>query len=342
VQLITRYDAAGNVIGQRDALGRWTTTEYDVLNRPITVTVNYENGDPLTVDAANQGWTDGSDTDIVTVTHYRLDGSVDRQIDNYVDGVFTATEPITDRITLYQYDALSRVVTTTLNYDLPTLGTRTDTNRSSVMAYDPITGRVLGTRDPLGRWVSQQYDLLGRITKRTQNCTGASAPASCGSQTNDANVATTTHYDALGRAFETVEALGHTSHTNFDGLGWPTVTIQNYAMGGPTTAITNVTTLMGYDGLGRTTVVTDALGYGTHNGYNGLGQTIIVTDTMNRVTHGLRRQRHAALEQAQRRPAHRLSGRWAGPGGRDDRELPGRCGRRERALRPGSDHPHGE
>jgi RHS repeat-associated protein len=285
VQLLTRYDAAGNVIGQRDALGRWTTTDYDALNRPITVTVNYENGDPLTVDLANQGWTDGSDTDIVSVTHYRPDGSVDQQIDNYVDGVFTATEPITDRITLDEYDALSRVVTTTLNYDPPTLGSRTDTNRSSVTAYDPAIGRVIGQRDALGRWVSQQYDLLGRVTTTMENCTGGSTPASCGTLTADENVPTTTHYDALGRGFERVDALDHVMYTRYDGLGRSVATIQNYiAPGTPTTAITNVTTLAAYDGLGRTTVMTDALGATTRQGYNGLSQTVIVTDSIGRVT----------------------------------------------------------
>ncbi|MCG8353695.1 MAG: hypothetical protein MI924_38515, partial [Chloroflexales bacterium] len=48
VQTLTQYDLAGNVTGQRDALGRWSVTAYDALNRPITVTLNYENGDPLT------------------------------------------------------------------------------------------------------------------------------------------------------------------------------------------------------------------------------------------------------------------------------------------------------
>ncbi|MFP4440377.1 MAG: discoidin domain-containing protein, partial [Chloroflexaceae bacterium] len=45
VQTLTQYDGAGNVTWQRDALGRWTHMEYDALNRPITVTLNYENGD---------------------------------------------------------------------------------------------------------------------------------------------------------------------------------------------------------------------------------------------------------------------------------------------------------
>jgi RHS repeat-associated protein len=291
VQLITHYDLAGNVIGQRDALGRWTTTAYDALNRPITVTVNYENGDPLTVDLANQGWTDGSDTDIVSVTRYRPDGMAERTIDNYVDGVFTATQLITDQITLFEYDALSRPITTTLNYDPPTLGTRTDTNRASVTAYDPTIGRVLGQRDPLGRWVSQQYDLLGRTTKTIQNCRNGSnvaVPTGCATFNatfSDRNVPTSMLYDALGRTTLITDALSTVTRSFYDGLGRSTKTIRNYvAPGTPTTAITNVTTLTKFDGLGRTSIITDALGYPTRQSYNGLGQTTYVTDTLGRVT----------------------------------------------------------
>lgn len=39
-----------------------------------------------------------------------------------------------------------------------------------------------------------------------------------------------------------------------------------------------------FDGLGRTTVITDVLGAATRSGYNGLDQTVVMTDTMGRVT----------------------------------------------------------
>src|SRR6185436_9321600 len=133
-------------------------------------------------------------------------------------------------------------------------------------------------------WVSQQYDLLGRVETTVQNCTGTSAPRSCGSQDADQNVPKTTHYDALERAFETVDARGHTAHTAYDGIGHSFATTQNYVSSGPTSAITNVTTLSAYDPLGRTIVMTDALGYASHMSYTGLGQTAVLTDTMGRVT----------------------------------------------------------
>jgi len=292
LQSVTQYDPQGNATWDRDALGRWTRTQYDQLNRPVTTTLNYENGDPLTVDPANQSWTDGHDTDIVQVTRYRPDTTVAQEIDNYVDGVFTASEPITDRITQYAYDAVGRVITTTLNTDPATLGARSDTNRTSAVSYDPTSGQVLGDRDALGRWTSYVYDGLGRLTTTTENCRDTSGnPMAQGCAPFDAanapdrNVSSQTRYDVLGRAFETVDPLGHVTHTTYDGLGQEVAIAYNYVPGTPATSDTNITSRASYDALGRTTVMTDAVGAPTTYGYDNLGQTVAVTDAAGRVTH---------------------------------------------------------
>ena len=62
----------GNVIWQRDPLGRITVTRYDAFNRPITVITNWENGNPLTINSANTGWARLTDTDQMQVTQYRF------------------------------------------------------------------------------------------------------------------------------------------------------------------------------------------------------------------------------------------------------------------------------
>ncbi len=284
VQTVTTYDEAGNVVEQRDMLGRRTKIEYDVLNRPIKKTINFEDGLPLT---------GARDTDLISVTEYDRMGRVAREIENYVDGVFTATEPITDRVTLYEYDTLGRVITTTLSYDLATRGSRTDTNRTTVIAYDPLTNRMSGVRDELGRWTVPQRDELGRVTTTISNCRdGSGNPISQGcapfaSGTPDRNVSAQRRYDLTGGATEQIDALSHITRTTYDVLGRPRVTTQNYVSGGPVTPDTNVTTRRAYDALGRTTIITDALlpvGAMTRYAYDGLGRTTILTDTVGRVT----------------------------------------------------------
>ncbi|HEU4321507.1 MAG TPA: DUF6531 domain-containing protein [Roseiflexaceae bacterium] len=280
VQLLTRYDAAGNVAWQRDALGRWTRTEYDAANRPVRVIQSYEDGDPLT---------GGTDTDRIALTEYDVLGRPVRTVDQAVDGEFSIAEPALDRVTASRYDGLGRVVTTTLVVDPFTLGSRSDTNRRLVRAYDPATTRLLGTRDPLGRWTAQQYDLLGRAVGTVQHCQdllGQPAPAGCAPFTPaqpDRNVRQMQGYDALGRTAVVTDALGVATRTVYDQLDRPVATIRNAMTGGATTAITNVTTLQGYDALGRTVVVTDAVGAVTSRAYDGLGRTSVVTDA-GRVT----------------------------------------------------------
>jgi hypothetical protein len=51
VQAITLMDNAGNLVWQRDPLGRWTHTIYDALNRPAWTIVNYDFSTPPPDDA---------------------------------------------------------------------------------------------------------------------------------------------------------------------------------------------------------------------------------------------------------------------------------------------------
>ena len=100
----------------------------------------------------------------------------------------------------------------------------------------------------------------------------------------DRNVRTQTRHDALGRPYETVDALGHVTHTDFDGLGRAIAVTENYVAGGSTSADTNVTSGTAYDALGRTTVETNAVGAATSYAYDGLGDTIAITDGAGRVS----------------------------------------------------------
>jgi YD repeat-containing protein len=239
---------------------------------------------------AARRWTGGSDTDIISYTNYNADSTVASTVSNYVDGVFTATQPITDTITQYSYDPLGRLTQTVLNADPATLGTRTDTNRTATYQYDPTTGWLVGEQDALGRWTNTQYDGLGRAITVTADCTtssGTPVATGCAAASGtypDRNAATSTRYDALGRAYETVDALGRVTHTDYDGVGRPVDVIAHYLAAGHVTSDTNVKTQTAYDGLGEVLSTTDADGNTTSYSYDGLGDRVSSTDPMSRTS----------------------------------------------------------
>jgi RHS repeat-associated protein len=289
VQTLTQYDPAGNVIGQRDALGRWTVTDYDALNRPITVTLNYENGNPLTVEAGNTSWATITDTDLIQVTAYTTDGQVASTIDNYIDGVYSASEPDRDRKTVYVYDALGRQTQLIRNYvdGNPATGS-SDTDLVTRTVYDAL-GRVQATTDPLGQYTSQVYDALGRVERTIQNCRdsgGTPVATGCAAfnpSRPDRNVPVSIDYDVLGRSFQSTDALNHVTRQSYDRLGRVVSTTRNYVSGGAVDSDTNVTSSQTYDALGRVVVNTDPLGVETSATYDGLGRAVTATDGESRV-----------------------------------------------------------
>ena len=154
----------GNLTWQRDPLGRWTETLYDALDRPYETIRNYENGNPTTVDAANQGWTDGTDTDLISYTTYNADGTVASADGNYVTGTFNASQP--DRGHHHHLrlrpdgpaaaDGAERRPVSQSRAPTPTAPASRSTIRS--------TGLTTAGRDALGRWATTQYDPLARVS----------------------------------------------------------------------------------------------------------------------------------------------------------------------------------
>jgi RHS repeat-associated protein len=290
VQTIQYTDGAGNITWQRDPLGRWNRTEYDALSRPITVTLSFENGNPLTIDPANTGWATLTDTDRIEVYRYRDDGQIDSVITNYVDGVFTVTEPDRDRITAYAYDARGRLISTTRNADPATVSdpAQTATNQVTLTQYDPVTDQVQATREPLGRWNHLIYDALGRVSTTVQQCTdatGAFSPGPCAAfdpTFPDRNIRTTTRFHPLGWSAEREDVLGRVDQTVYHPLGWVAQTMRNVQIGVPADSDTNVTTSYGYDALGRVINVTDPTNAVTSTDYDALGRAVSVTDPENR------------------------------------------------------------
>ncbi|NJK82041.1 MAG: RHS repeat protein [Chloroflexaceae bacterium] len=296
LQTVTYYDAAGNVAWTMEPLGRWTHMAYDALNRPITTTVNYADGIPT----ANE-----VDRDVQAIVQYDAAGRVAERIDNYVDGVLEvgAFYDGTDQRTSYTYDALGRLETTIRNPMPNSTSPFNDSNQTTRTAYDPRTGQVHATQDPLGRWTALRYDDLGRVGTRIVNCyvdnptpDGDACYLNSGTFNGtapDRNRVYVTRYDALGRAYETGledpagDLFTRLSRTNYDALGRVSSTIQNYDDGvfDPTEPDTDVgsggTT---YDALGRVRERTDAEGGTTAYEVNALGSTTAITDATGRVT----------------------------------------------------------
>ncbi len=123
------------------------------------------------------------------------------------------------------------------------------------------------------------------MTTSVQNCTdGAGQPVSPGScaafnaSLPDENIPYTTRYDALGRAFETVDALGHIMHRDYDLLGRTTATIVNYADGSADGSADDLTTQVVYDAGGRQVETIDAGGTVTRFEYDLLDRLTCVIE----------------------------------------------------------------
>ncbi|CAG0982479.1 partial Protein RhsD, partial [Planctomycetaceae bacterium] len=211
--LVTTYgfDEMGNRAWVTDTLGHITWTQYDVLNRAVTVTQNYLSGQPPNY--LNQ-------YNLVTVYEYDALG---RQV--------AVTDPLGQR-TATEFDQLgrTRVVTdanshaTTFTYDVLSQRTaQTDAlQHTTVFTYDQL-GRQIATADPLGHVTQYGYDIAGNRVVMTdanglatryehdalahlsaviENDTG-------GAQTSDRDVRTTYAYDAMGSRTVMTNARGY-------------------------------------------------------------------------------------------------------------------------------------
>jgi RHS repeat-associated protein len=251
-----------------DHTTRVSHTQYDSLDRPITVTLNYQ---PSNV----------ADANFQTVMTYDGAGNLTGQRDSY--GRWSSTT----------FDALNRPVTVTVNLeDGNPLTGASDTDRVSVTRYD-ASGRVAETvsnyadgvfnadepdRDRITRY---QYDSLGRVITTTQNLM-----ANPGSRT-DVNLTTVNAYDPVTtRLLAQQDPLGRWQHTQYDVLGRATTQIANCVNSGGAAVPTgcapvsealpdrNLPTSYAYDALGQTTLITNALDIATGTIYDGLGRSV--------------------------------------------------------------------
>lgn len=265
------YDPAGNLVKSIDALGHVNFTVYDPLNRPIKAVRSASDPDyDILADRQlkNYPYSTAVDQDIVTTTAYDALGRVDHTTD--MDG----------RINLTLYDNLGRQYRSIRNYvaqgaspsqwvwrdvsgvfawrlssssdTLVDFGANNDQNVISETIYD-AEGRVVSTRDVLGRLSYSVFDGFGRTVKTITNYVaqstepdiwtwravsgvfawrisdevGVDTPIDFGAN-NDQNVITQTEYDGNGRVLSTRDSLGRQTYNVYDVLGRQVKTVTNF------------------------------------------------------------------------------------------------------------------
>jgi YD repeat-containing protein len=170
------YDAVGNRVLVTDTRDLVTKTDFDNLNRPVTVTQNYTgNGD---FNLARP------DENIKRVTHYDPAGNVVEQIEMSANGVL-------DRVTRTWYDNLNRPITVTRNFDpLQPPNHNNEYNLTSVTTYD-AAGNAVKSLDPANHPAWFRYDELNRLISTTNALSGT----------------TLTKYDAIGNRILVTDVL---------------------------------------------------------------------------------------------------------------------------------------
>ncbi len=257
--LVTRYgyDAIGNQVLVTDTLNRVTKTEYDKLNRPVTVTLNYSPSLPL-----NHLGT----YNIRTVTGYDAVGNVVAQTDAL------------SRATTFGYDALNRLIAVT---DTLTGATRT--------GYDALGRRTVVT-DASGVATHFVYDAFGQLVE-TRNALnhatrfGYDALGNRAVMTDAGGVVTRYGYDALSRLVAVTESV--TTTAGLDANRYNVVTRYGYDALGNRTIITDArgyTTTFTYDALNRVIRESNPLSHTTRYQYDAPGNRVVMTDANTSVT----------------------------------------------------------
>ena len=278
------YNAAGDVTGRTDWLGRTTRATYDEGGRKLTET---------TARGAIS-------TNQYTFGFGRLAYATDpngytRQMGYDLNGnkIVENDSPILHDENNYTYDALNQLAevrhypdNTTVTYTRDFRGnplTMTDENgHTTTYEYDHA-GNLTKTTFADGTFTTRTYDQMNRLSSMTDergNTTTYEYDPGCGcsdrvtSVTDPLGHATVTAYDANGRKSSITDANGHATSFVYDVRGH--VIDTDYPDG--------TSTHEGYDARGRRTSMTDQMGKTTLYGYDDQGQLTSVTDPLSNVT----------------------------------------------------------
>jgi RHS repeat-associated protein len=268
------YDAVGNRTIMTDTLGHATRTQYDAVNRPVTVTTNYVDG---VFSSAHP------DEDIQQVTGYDPNGNV-------VTSTEFANVPGLARKTVTAYDALNRPVTVTMNYvDGVYSAAHPDEDVQQVTGYDAngnvVTRTEFANVPGLARKTVTAYDSLNRpVTVTTNYVDGVFSAAR-----PDEDIQQVTGYDGNGNVVTTtvaanVPGLARKTVTAYDSLNRPVTVTTNYVDGVFSSAHPDedIQSVSQYDANGNVLTTTQFAGVSglerkTVTAFDALNQPVTVT-----------------------------------------------------------------
>lgn len=216
----TVYDPEGRVLYTQDSLGRRTWIKYDGFGRTVKTIANAAALPTVTLDSADDPRSDSyvpstqSDLDRITLTTYDSQGRVQW------------TQDPNGRKNWTVYDDQGRVIKTILNCTYvsgtpapedPTYvgSSNSDNDIINKTEYDPVTGRVTKTIDPVSHETRFYYDIVGRRTQTIVNYGDGIFDGAF----PDVDLIQTTQYDILGRMIQTTDARGTATTVTYDRAG---------------------------------------------------------------------------------------------------------------------------
>lgn len=295
---ISLYDASNRQTWRVDALGAVTRLQYDG-NGQVVDQRSYAN-------TVNPG-----DAASAALLASALAGKADDAHDVRIRNVYDAAGRLTwqadgaGAVTGSTYDGTGRLVrqvqyaTPVAAGALPSSAVASGTDRITVFAHDGA-GRRTFTVDALGGVTRTVYDAFGNVTQQVGYANPVAAPGAATAYTEAAlQVVVSVNagadriqrfaYDQANREVFSVDALGGTTESTYDGLG-QTVQSRRYAKAIDTSGLSPAASAgdirartaadatndrisrQVFDAAGRAVYGLDAMGFVTRTDYDGLGQ----------------------------------------------------------------------
>jgi RHS repeat-associated protein len=297
VQAERAYDGQGNVIAEKDALGRITRHTYNSRGWLQSSTDALAHTRRFGHDAAGNLIFEVNA--LGDTTRYAYDKNGNRTLTVNATGDTTRTEYNAISKAFKQTDALGRVTRFTYNNLGDKIQDIAPDSAITEREYD-AQGNVSAIYDPLDRVTRMQYDFENRVVRTTNpdNSFSRTVYDALGrrSESFDANGnATQYEYDDAGRNTLVRDALGHETHFEYDVLGRKSAMVDalgqriqySYDLYDRLTTTTfpdGSTKLTDYDAAGRKIRETDQNLYETRFEYDEVGNLTAVVDNLNHRT----------------------------------------------------------